>query len=76
MAGARSSLLSLWKVDDAFTAEFMRRFYNRLKAGQGRADALRDTQAEFRDNKNSNYNDIKVWGAFQLSGDWRPLPGW
>ena len=76
VAGARSTLLSLWKVDDALTATFMERYYNRLKAGQGRADALRDTQAEFRNNKNSIYNDIRVWGAFQLSGDWRALPKW
>jgi tetratricopeptide (TPR) repeat protein/CHAT domain-containing protein len=76
VAGARSTLLSLWKVDDGLTATFMDRYYNRLKAGQGRADALRHTQAEFRNNKNSTYNDIRVWGAFQLSGDWRALPKW
>jgi CHAT domain-containing protein len=76
VAGARSTLLSLWKVDDALTATFMERYYNKLKAGQGRADALRDTQAEFREHKNSVYNDIRVWGAFQLSGDWRALPKW
>jgi CHAT domain-containing protein len=76
VAGARSTLLSLWKVDDYLTITFMERYYNRLKAGQGRADALRDTQAEFRNNKNSTYNDIRVWGAFQLSGDWRALPKW
>jgi CHAT domain-containing protein/tetratricopeptide (TPR) repeat protein len=76
VAGARSTLLSLWKVDDGLTATFMERYYNRLKAGEGRADALRDTQVEFRNNKNSTYNDIRVWGAFQLSGDWRALPKW
>jgi CHAT domain-containing protein len=76
VAGARSTLLSLWKVDDGLTVTFMERYYNKLKAGQGRADALRDTQAEFRNNKNSTYNDIRVWGAFQLSGDWRALPKW
>ncbi|GDX77745.1 hypothetical protein LBMAG41_28250 [Cyanobium sp.] len=76
VAGARSTLLSLWKVDDGLTATFMERYYNKLKAGQGRADALRDTQAEFRNNKNSTYNDIRVWGAFQLSGDWQALPKW
>jgi CHAT domain-containing protein/tetratricopeptide (TPR) repeat protein len=76
VAGARSTLLSLWKVDDGLTATFMERYYKRLKAGEGRADALRHTQSEFRNNKISNYNDIRVWGAFQLSGDWRALPKW
>jgi CHAT domain-containing protein/tetratricopeptide (TPR) repeat protein len=76
VAGARSTLLSLWKVDDYLTVAFMERYYNRLKAGEGRADALRNTQNDFRANKNSNYHDIRVWGAFQLSGDWRALPKW
>jgi CHAT domain-containing protein/tetratricopeptide (TPR) repeat protein len=76
VAGARSTLLSLWKVDDGLTVTFMERFYNKLKAGEGRADALRDTQKEFRGDKNSKHHDIRVWGAFQLSGDWRALPGW
>ena len=76
VAGARSTLLSLWKVDDGHTRSFLERYYSLLKAGKGRADALLQTQREFRGNKNSNYNDIRVWGAFQLSGDWRALPGW
>ena len=47
VAGARSSLLSLWKVDDRATAAFMESFYSKLKAGTGRADALAATQQEF-----------------------------
>ncbi|MEB3263464.1 MAG: CHAT domain-containing protein, partial [Synechococcus sp.] len=76
VAGARSTLLSLWKVDDGATVRFMESYYTRLRAGEGRAEALRHTQEEFRNHRNSAYNDIRVWGAFQLSGDWRPLPGW
>ena len=38
VAGARSSLLSLWKVDDRATAAFMISFYQRLKDGEGRAE--------------------------------------
>ena len=76
VAGARSTLLSLWKVDDTMTAVFMAHYYNLLNAGKGRAEALRQSQAFFRDNKSSSYHDIRVWGAFQLSGDWRPLPRW
>ena len=76
VAGARSTLLSLWKVDDARTATFLTMYYQRLNAREGRADALRNTQAFFRTNKDSNLRDVRAWGAFQLSGDWRPIQGW
>ena len=77
VAGARSTLLSLWKVDDAATAEFMARFYRRLKAGEGRADALATVQQEFRDGKtgNNTWREPAYWAAWQLVGDWRPIQG-
>ena len=76
VAGARSTLLSLWKVDDTLSVTFMEEYYKRLIAGEGRADALRNTQAWFRNNKDSTLRDVRVWGAFQLSGDWRPVQRW
>jgi len=77
VAGARSTLLSLWKVDDAATLEFMTRFYQRLKAGVGRADALAATQKEFRDGipGKPDWKDPYYWAAWQLVGDWRPISG-
>jgi len=75
VAGARSSLLSLWKVDDAATAAFMQSFYEKLKTGQGRADALAATQKEFRNHSDPGWRHPYVWAAFQLSGDWGPIPG-
>ena len=73
VAGARSSLLSLWKVDDRATAAFMTSFYKKLKAGEGRADALDATQKEFRNHSIPGWRHPYVWAAFQLSGDWRPI---
>ena len=70
VAGARSSLLSLWKVDDRATAAFVESFYSKLKAGTGRADALATTQKEFREHKVAGWRHPYVWAAFQLSGDW------
>ena len=77
VAGARSTLLSLWKVDDAATLEFMTRFYRRLKAGDGRADALAATQKEFRAGipGKPDWKEPYYWAAWQLVGDWRPIPG-
>ena len=73
VAGARSSLLSLWKVDDRATAAFMTSFYKKLKAGEGRADALAATQKEFRNHSITGWRHPYYWAAFQLSGDWRPI---
>ncbi len=74
-AGARSSLLSLWSVEDAATVAFMESFYQRLKAGEGRADALAATQKEFRNHPIPLWREPYVWAAFQLSGDWAPIQG-
>ena len=73
VSGARSSLLSLWKVDDRATAAFMRSYYKNLKSGKGRAEALAITQIEFRNHRIPMWRHPYVWAAFQLSGDWRPI---
>jgi len=81
VAGARSTLLSLWKVDDVATAEFMSRFYKRLKAGEGRNEALAATQKDFREGLVRDpqsgliWDSPYYWAAWQLVGDWRPIKG-
>ena len=73
VAGARSSLLSLWEVNDEATAAFMETFYSKLKEGEGRSNALASTQKEFRNHSFESWRHPYVWAAFQLSGDWRPI---
>jgi len=73
VAGARSSLLSLWKVDDNATAAFMESFYKKLINKKGRADALAATQKEFKIHPIKAWRHPNVWAAFQLSGDWRAI---
>ena len=73
VAGARSSLLSLWKVNDQATAAFMESFYTKLLNKQDRASALALTQKEFRNHPVEAWRHPNVWAAFQLSGDWRPI---
>lgn len=78
VSGAKSVLMSLWKVDDRATAEFMVRFYKRLKVGEGRSDALAAVQQEFRTGKvkspsGVNWTEPYYWAAWQLVGDWRPI---
>ena len=73
VAGARSSLLSLWEVNDEATSAFMETFYSKLKDGEGRSNALAATQNEFKVHPNEDWRHPNVWAAFQLSGDWRPI---
>jgi CHAT domain-containing protein len=77
VAGARSTLLSLWKVDDDATAFFMESYYTLLKQGKGRMEALLAVQEEFRTKpllKNA-WADYRYWAAFQLVGETGPIGG-
>ena len=76
VAGARTTLLSLWKVDDEATAYFMQRYYTLLKQGKGRMEALLAVQREFRDNpQRTEWEDYRYWAAWQLMGDSGGIPG-
>ena len=80
VAGADSSLLSLWNVRDDSTAMFMTSFYERLKKGESKSDALYNTQKDFRygkiKSKNPELYDWSkpyYWAPFQLSGNWKAI---
>lgn len=46
LAGSESQVISLWKVSDEATRDLMVAYYNRLRAGEGRTEALRRVQLE------------------------------
>jgi CHAT domain-containing protein/Tfp pilus assembly protein PilF len=46
LAGSESQVMSLWQVDDAATRDLMVAYYKRLRAGEGRTEALRQVQLE------------------------------
>lgn len=69
IAGVKSVLMSLWKVDDAATYLLMKQFYKSLFAGKNKQQALKDAQNYLRSYTVGNehpYNDIHYWGAFVL----------
>lgn len=68
-SGARSTLATLWAVNDQSTADFMSIFYQELtNSGKGKAESLRATQIELL--KNSDYSHPYYWAPFILVGSW------
>lgn len=66
-AGARSTLASLWAVEDESTASLMSHFYQELKTGVTKAEALRRAQKALLQER---YEDPRLWAAFVLLGNW------
>ncbi|AOX03433.1 hypothetical protein BJP34_31900 [Moorena producens PAL-8-15-08-1] len=68
-SGARSTIASLWSVDDLSTAELMTHFYQRLAKGNvTKAEALRQAQQELL--QTEDFNHPFYWSAFILLGNW------
>ena len=69
-AGAKRVVASLWKVDDAATAEFMRRFYqNLLQKNLPAVAALKQTKMEMK--QVPRFRSAYFWAGFTLQGDWK-----
>lgn len=69
-AGVPRVMTSLWEVDDAATAELMKRFYRGvLQEKLPPSAALRAAQIEML--KKSHWQSPYFWGAFVLQGEWR-----
>jgi CHAT domain-containing protein len=71
IAGAETTVMSLWSVDDDATRELMTLYYRRLKEGQGRSDALRQVQIAMLNNP--KWSSPYYWAAFIPSGDPSPM---
>ncbi|MBV9926991.1 MAG: CHAT domain-containing protein [Acidobacteria bacterium] len=69
-AGSKSVVASLWKVDDAATAELMRHFYeSMLKDGLPPAAALRSAKEAMRRQK--RWRQPYYWAGFFVQGEYR-----
>lgn len=73
VSGAKSALLSLWKVDDNSTSYFMRRFYSLLSEGRGKLEALEMVREEFLSHPIPAWRHPYYWAAFRLNGDTGPV---
>ena len=65
--GARSTLVSLWDIDDRASAVLIREFYVQwLTAGVGKSEALRRAQEAVR--HMPGFELPRFWAAFVLAG--------
>ena len=64
-AGAKSILMSLWKVDDEATCFLMKEFYKQwIEKGKTKYNALKIAKEEVRSHKEKKWDDPKYWAAF------------
>ncbi len=65
-AGTKSVIVSLWEVNDKYTSKLMTYFYQKLREGYDKSEALRLAKVEFikKDSPNPYF-----WAAFVLSGN-------
>ncbi|HMW00826.1 MAG TPA: CHAT domain-containing protein, partial [Acidobacteriota bacterium] len=68
LAGSEAQLMSLWSVSDQATRKLMVDYYTRLKAGEGRSEALRNVQLEML--KDPRRQHPFYWASFIQSGEW------
>ena len=68
-SGARSTLATLWSVEDESTVELMNKFYSELnQPGVTKAEALRQAQLFLL--RSPNYHRPYYWAPFVLVGNW------
>jgi CHAT domain-containing protein len=72
IAGVRTFVAPLWNVEDGVQRRLMKRFYERLAAGDGRGDALRRAKLAIRGTPTTS--SFLYWAPVILSGASTALP--
>ncbi|MEM1002804.1 MAG: CHAT domain-containing protein, partial [Bacteroidota bacterium] len=69
MAGSKSTLTSLWSVDDCSTSKIMELYYQQLHQGQEKPIALKQAKQEFLKTADVERAHPYYWAAFLQFGD-------
>lgn len=64
IAGAKTIVISLDKVDDEATKILMVEFYKNLMNGKTKHQSLKDAQKYLREYDNGKFSDFKYWASF------------
>jgi CHAT domain-containing protein len=73
-AGCPSIIMSLWPVDDKSTSILMQNFYEGLKKGQNKDEALRRAKLDFLKNADEVKANPFYWSGMIFVGGMDPLP--
>jgi CHAT domain-containing protein len=73
LAGAETLVMSMWPVSDFVTRDLMTAYYQGLKLGQGRGEALRQVKLNML--KRPDRRHPFYWASFIQSGEWANLDG-
>jgi CHAT domain-containing protein len=73
IAGARTLIMSLWRVEEEATREWMARLYRARLSGLSTIEAVRRASLEALEARREAGESTHpfFWGAFIASGDWR-----
>jgi CHAT domain-containing protein/tetratricopeptide (TPR) repeat protein len=66
-AGAQSILVTLWNIDDIFTKEFMKVFYEKIFEEKSVCFALKETMNQFQ--RSGHFTSFLFWAAFEILGE-------
>ena len=72
-AGCPSTLMSLWSVDDCTTSDVMLRFYEKLKKGLAKDEALKQAKIDYLNAADSPHQHPYYWAAFVQMGNFQAI---
>ena len=72
-AGSESILTSLWKIDEQSSAEIVGYFYDYLREGLSKDEALQKAKLQYIDNVNGRRLHPNYWAGLVLMGDTNSL---
>ncbi|MCP4110388.1 MAG: CHAT domain-containing protein [Desulfobacteraceae bacterium] len=67
-AGVKSAVATLWSANDSSTAELMNEFYQQIKAGRTKAEALQEAQKKLIAQR--KFRKPRYWAPYLLIGNW------
>ena len=71
-AGVKSTMATLWQVEDQASSELVSSFYQYLKVGLPKATALQKAQLDWlKENPQGKLSHAGYWASFMLIGNWQ-----